>query len=73
MSMQGTAMPTFKSSAIRRAEYEPNSQVLQIWFVESGGPYSYYGVPPHIYSGLLAAGSKGGYFNNHISERYTVR
>lgn len=63
-------MPTFISSAIRRAEYDPSSKVLQIWFAESGGPYDYYGVPQHIFEGLCKAGSKGTYFNDYIRDQY---
>ncbi|PKP76724.1 MAG: KTSC domain-containing protein [Alphaproteobacteria bacterium HGW-Alphaproteobacteria-3] len=63
-------MPTFISSAIRRAEYNPNSHVLQIWFVDSGGPYDYFGVPQDIFDGLCRAVSKGTYFNDHIRDRF---
>lgn len=66
-------MPIFGSTAIRRAEYDPATSVLQIWFTESGGPYDYYGVPQHVFEGLCHAGSKGGYFNDHIRDRYGVR
>lgn len=64
-------MPYVNSSAIRRIEYDPVKQVLQIWFTESGGPYNYYGVPPWVYEGFLRASSKGGYFNDHIRDRYS--
>ncbi|WP_417463254.1 KTSC domain-containing protein [Kordiimonas sp.] len=63
-------MPYFNSTAISRAEYNSATRVLQIWFVESGGPYDYYGVPQHIFDGLCNAASKGGYFNDHIREQY---
>jgi hypothetical protein len=66
-------MPVFNSSAIDRAEYNPTTQVLQLWFVESGGPYDYYGVPQHVFDDLCRARSKGTYFNNHIRDRYSVR
>jgi hypothetical protein len=66
-------MPIFNSSAIRQAEYDQARRVLTLWFVESGGPYDYYGVPQHIYDGLCAAGSKGRYFNDHIKDQYSVR
>ncbi|WP_412033239.1 KTSC domain-containing protein [Nitratireductor aquimarinus] len=66
-------MPTFSSSAIRRAEYNPATRVLQLWFTESGGPYDYFGVPQHIFDGLCRASSKGTYFNNHIRDRFSVR
>ncbi|AWN36535.1 KTSC domain-containing protein [Methylobacterium radiodurans] len=63
-------MPRFNSSAIERAEYDEPSSTLQIWFVESGGPYSYYGVPPHIFQGLCAAASQGQYFAVYIRDKY---
>lgn len=66
-------MPRFNSSAISRAEYDSTTLVLQIWFTESGGPYSYYRVPERIYDGLCRASSKGAYFNDHIKDRYSAR
>ena len=50
-------MPYVNSSAISRVEYDAGSQQLQIWFVESGGPYTYYRVPPHVYEASLNAPS----------------
>jgi hypothetical protein len=63
-------MPYFNSSAISRAEYDDASKRLKIWFVESGGPYDYFGVPRQIYDGLCAAGSKGQYFAAYIRDIY---
>ena len=63
----------FNSSAIARAEYDPGTRILQVWFVETGGPYNYYRVPQHVYEGLVRATSKGVYFNTHIRDRYSVR
>lgn len=63
-------MPYFNSSAISRAEYNPATGTLTIWFVESGGPYDYYGVPTSVWEGLLSATSKGTYFNDYIRDRY---
>lgn len=60
----------FVSNAIHRAEYDDNTSTLHLWFVQTGGPYSYYRVPPHVYAGLCKASSKGSYFNDHIRERY---
>ncbi len=66
-------MPVFYgSSAIRRAEYNPASRTLQIWFVESGGPYDYHGVPERIFDGLCRARSEGTYYNDHIRDQYSV-
>jgi hypothetical protein len=62
-------MPTVNSSAMYRVEYDEGGRRLEIWF-NGTGQYSYFGVPPSVYAGLLAASSKGGYFNDHIRDRY---
>lgn len=62
-------MPILRSSAIHRAEYRNGT--LSIWFVESGGPYDFYGVPEYVYNGLLSARSAGTYYNDHIRDRYS--
>lgn len=62
-------MPHFNSSAIKRAEYDPISRRLKIWFPD-GGPYDFCGVPQHVYEGLCTATSKGSYYNAHIRDRY---
>lgn len=64
-------MPYLRSSAIRRAEYIKQTSTLQIWFVESGGPYDYYGVPEDVYLGLINARSAGRYYNDYIRDRYS--
>lgn len=66
-------MPRFHSTAIARAEYDYTTSTLHLWFVESGGPYDYYGVPLGIYEGLCRASSKGTFFNDHIRDRYGRR
>lgn len=65
-------MPYLNSTAIERVEYNPSTRVLQVWFVGSGGPYDYYGVPQHVYDGLLRAPSAGQYFNDNIRDQYSV-
>lgn len=62
-------MPLFNSSAIKRAEYDPATQRLQLWFPDDG-PYSFCRVPQRIYDGLCRAPSKGTYYNDHIRDRY---
>ncbi len=62
-------MPYFNSSAIKRAEYDAATGRLTIWF-PAGHSYDYCGVPQSVWQGLLAAGSKGRYFNAHIDGRY---
>lgn len=63
-------MPLLNSSAIRRVEYDPSSQTLQIWFTSSGQAYSYHGVPEDIYRGLINAGSPGSFYDRYIRDRY---
>lgn len=65
-------MPYVHSTAISRIEYNPKTMVLSIWFVGSGGPYDYYGVPPHIYEAFLHAPSKGQFFNVYIRDQYAA-
>ncbi|MEM8801728.1 MAG: KTSC domain-containing protein [Pseudomonadota bacterium] len=60
-------MPFVNSSAINRIEWFAGT--LSIWFTASGR-YDYYGVPESVYSQFLSAGSKGGFFNDHIRDRY---
>jgi len=62
-------MPFFNSSAIIRAEYDPASMRLQIWFPD-GGRYSFCRVPQYVWDGLLNASSKGSYYNSYIRDRY---
>ena len=62
-------MPAVVSSAIRWVDYDWNQSLMQITF-HSGGPYTFYGVPPEIYLGLLNAASAGHYYHTHIRGRY---
>lgn len=61
-------MPFVVSSAVSRIEF--TSGTMQVWFVESGAPYSYYGVPEQTYHTFLTAYSKGRFFNDYIRDRY---
>lgn len=64
-------MPYVNSSAILRIEYDAGLRQLHIWFRESGGPYTYYGVPPNVYEAFLRAPSKGQFYNDHIRDQYS--
>lgn len=57
------------SSAILSIGYDLNSQRMKITFVE-GHTYDFCRVPEYIFTGLLRAGSKGRYNNDHIKDRY---
>lgn len=59
------------SSCIAAVSYDHAARILRIRFRNGGGIYSYYGVPPHIFQGLLkATSSHGGYYHAHIKGRY---
>ena len=62
-------MPTFNSSAVKRAEYNHATRELIIWLTE-GKPYNFCNVPEHVFTGLCNALSKGEYYNDHIRDRY---
>jgi hypothetical protein len=60
-----------ESSLIRSVGYDLASSVLEVEFVEGGRVYEYYDVPLSVYSELMAAESKGSYFNDHIRDMYS--
>lgn len=54
-----------QSSNISSVGYDQASSSLEIEF-HHGGVYQYYGVPGHVYEGLMKAESKGSYFHHYI-------
>ncbi len=66
-------MPSVISSAIARIEHDPATDDLRVWFHESGGPYTYVGVPAGVYRAFLASPSKGRFFNEEIRDRFSAR
>ena len=60
------------SSSLASVGYSPEVSTLEIEF-HHGASYQYFAVPQHIFDGLLAAASKGAYFNEHIKDRYPFR
>lgn len=61
------------STSISKSDYDPETQVLSIWFVTSGKRYDYEAVPPEVYAALRNAFSKGRFFNDHIRDRFRHR
>ena len=61
------------SSLIRAVGYDLPSSVLEIEFAEGGRVYHYFDVPLSVYSELMAAESKGVYFNDHIKDMYNYQ
>lgn len=57
------------SSFVASAGYVPEYKVLEIAF-QDGRSYQYFGVPERIFKGLMAAESRGRYFNDHIRDAY---
>jgi len=57
------------SSAIAAVGYDANSMQMQIRFVQ-GHSYTFCRVPQSVFDGLLAASSKGRYYDQHIRDRY---
>jgi hypothetical protein len=57
------------SSAIAAVGYDPSSMRMKIRFV-AGGTYDFCRVPGHVFQGLLAAASKGKYYDTYIRGQY---
>ena len=58
-----------KSTTLNTVAYDHVAQVLRLEF-RSRAVYCYFGVPPGVYQNLLAADSKGSYFNRNIRGRF---
>jgi hypothetical protein len=61
------------SSLLRSVGYDLASSVLELEFVERHRLYHYFDVPLSVYSELMAAESKGTYFNEYIRDMYTYQ
>jgi len=57
------------SRAISAVGYDPITRRMKIQF-QQGQTYDFCNVPQHVFEGLLHAGSKGTYYNDHIRDRY---
>lgn len=57
------------SSAISALGYDQATMRMKIRFVQ-GHTYDFCRVPESVFNGLLRARSKGGYYNDHIRDRY---
>ncbi|AOF53691.1 KTSC domain-containing protein [Rodentibacter caecimuris] len=60
------------SSNVLSIAYDENFQILEVKF-RSGGTYQYLNVPLSRYTGLMSAGSKGGYIADYIKPYYRYR
>ena len=57
------------SSNLEAVRYDPASGTLHIRFLNDS-QYAFYGVPPGVHQGLMAAASKGSYHWKHIRNKY---
>jgi KTSC domain len=69
MFMLATAV---ESTTLRSVSYRRVAQVLLLEF-QSLVVYCYFGVPEDVYRELMAADSKGSYFNRKIRGRFPYR
>ena len=63
-------MVYFDSSAIWRAEYDPEARLLQLWFTDDELPYGYRDVPQDVFDEFCSADSQGRFFAAHIRDQY---
>lgn len=69
MTPAGTPSIPVQSSLLASVRYRPLVSILELEFCD-GATYQYFDVPAAIYTGLLAAESKGNYFNGQIRGLY---
>ena len=65
-------MTAVRSSSLAAVGHNALTQTLQVRF-RNGGIYQYYSVPRRLYTGLMGAASKGGFFRRHILNHYSDR
>lgn len=57
------------STALAWVRYLPEQRILQVG-LRTGRGYDYFDVPVDVYTDLLAAESKGRYYNHHIRNHF---
>lgn len=60
-----------ESSVLSSVGYSTDA-TLELEF-RSGAIYRYFAVPPAVFEDLIAAKSKGVYFNRHVRDRFRYR
>lgn len=58
-----------ESTTLATVAYDFAAQLLRLEF-RSRAVYFYFGVPPAVHQALMAATSKGAYFNRNIRDRF---
>lgn len=70
MTLAAVPSVPVQSSLLANVRYQPGESILQLEFCD-GAIYQYFDVPASIYNSLLAAESKGNYFNRHIRGHFS--
>ncbi|WP_219225425.1 KTSC domain-containing protein [Pedobacter antarcticus] len=60
------------STVIQRFSYNYSERILTVNFL-SGNVYQYFAVPEEYYKAMLAARSKGKYFNKYIKNHFSFK
>jgi hypothetical protein len=66
-------MPALDSEALLAVHYDAERRMLRATFRENRRTYEYEGVTAAEYAALMAAESKGAWFNTHIRDRHPFR
>ena len=66
-------MPVLDSAALASVFYDGTRRLLRATFRGNRRTYIYEDVPPEEYAALMAAPSRGAWFNAHIRDRYRFR
>lgn len=66
-------MPILDSEALLAVHYNVASRTLRATFRENRRTYDYFGVAPQEYADLIAAESRGAWFNTYIKPRHLFR
>lgn len=66
-------MPTLESSALSYVRYDKERQTLFVVFRDTWRKYFYEDVSADEYAALMAAQSKGAWFNAHIRDSHRFR
>ena len=69
MTISAPATTTLNSTLLSSAAYQVSESQLLLEFC-NGAIYLYFGVPEAIHLSLLAADSKGAYFNSQIRSHF---
>jgi KTSC domain-containing protein len=69
MTLSAPATVPVDSTLLASVAYDAGESLLYLGF-RDGASYLYFSVPESVHQGLLAADSKGAYFNRQIRNRF---